>query len=193
MMPRRRPHLRCPTVPRRIFLPLTVAAALLLGACGDDDDADTTTDTTVDAGGSSTDDTPSGSSTSTPVEVGGDLDEKPEIELNGQEPVDELLVVDVVEGDGEEVPAGATVEVHYVGLTLDGNQFDSSWDRGETISFSLNQVIRGWTDGIPGMKVGGRRLLVIPGDQAYGPAGNAGAGIGPDATLVFVVDLVGIR
>jgi peptidylprolyl isomerase len=159
-----------------------VTASLLLGACGDDGDDDATTTT---AGTDAPADGPSGE---TVIEVTGDLEEKPEIELNDQEPVDELIIQDIVEGDGAEVQPGATVTAHYVGQLLDGTQFDASWDRGEPSTFPLGQVITGWQEGLPGMKVGGRRLLVIPGDMAYGSAGRPG--IPPDATLVFVIDMV---
>jgi peptidylprolyl isomerase len=157
-----------------------VTASLLLGACGDDgDDDDATTTTEADA-----------ASGENVVEVSGDLDEKPEIELNDQGEVDELVIQDVIEGDGAEVQAGDTVTVQYVGVLLDGTQFDASWDRGEPITFPLQGVIDGWQDGLPGMKEGGRRLLVIPGDLAYGPSGSGE--IPPNATLVFVVDMIAI-
>jgi peptidylprolyl isomerase len=74
-----------------------------------------------------------------------------------------------------------------------GRQFDASWDRGEAISFGLNQVIQGWSEGLVGMKLGGRRELVIPGEMAYGPNPPPGAGIQPNETLVFVVDLARIN
>lgn len=87
---------------------------------------------------------------------------------------------------------GGTVEVHYVGVEYDtGEEFDSSWNRGQTIEFPLNGLIQGWQDGIPGMKVGGRRQLVIPPEQAYGPAGAGHRLSGK--TLIFVIDLIGAR
>jgi FKBP-type peptidyl-prolyl cis-trans isomerase FkpA len=98
---------------------------------------------------------------------------------------------DVKEGDGPEVKPGATVTVHYTGWLTDdkATEFDSSRKSGQPISFPLTGVIKGWTDGIPGMKPGGIRLLKIPGDLAYGKRGFPGA-IPPDATLVFEVELV---
>lgn len=105
----------------------------------------------------------------------------------------ELFLSDLTVGDGAVATSGAEVTVHYVGVGLNsGEEFDSSWDRGEPITFSLNGVISGWSEGVPGMKVGGRRLLVIPGDMAYGAGGIPQAGIGPDETLIFVVDLLAI-
>lgn len=129
----------------------------------------------------------------TGVTVEGELGTKPVIRLPDGPPPAGLRGVDIAEGDGAEVPAGATVTVHYVGVswTNDGREFDASWDRGNTISFGLDQVIAGWTEGIPGMKVGGRRLLVIPPDKGYGASSPTPA-IAPDDTLVFVVDLVAV-
>ena len=128
------------------------------------------------------------------VTVGGAPDEKPAIQLPDGAPPAGLQSLDLTVGDGAEVPARATVTVHYVGVswTNGGAEFDASWDRGETISFGLNQVISGWTEGIPGMKVGGRRLLIIPPDMGYGASSPTPA-IAPNDTLVFVVDLVDVR
>lgn len=122
-----------------------------------------------------------------------DLTTKPTVAVPA-EPATKLTCQDLVVGDGEEVPAGATVSAQYVGVAQStGTQFDASWDNGgKPIDFSLDGVIPGWTQGIPGMKVGGRRLLVIPGDLAYGPAGQQQAGIGPNETLVFIVDITAI-
>ena len=121
--------------------------------------------------------------------------DKPEVEVaSDQPPPFELRTEDIVLGDGEEARAGSVVEVHYVGVSWKtGKQFDASWDRGDTFSFGLGQgqVIKGWDAGVAGMKVGGRRRLVIPPELAYGSRGAGGA-IGPDETLVFVVDLVGV-
>ena len=106
-------------------------------------------------------------------------------------PATSLVTVDVVEGAGDAVKPGATVTVDYCGVGLDsGAIFDSSFARGQPATFPLSGVIKGWQDGIPGMKPGGRRLLLIPGDQAYGPNPPPGSGIGPNETLVFVVDML---
>ncbi|MFT4036247.1 MAG: FKBP-type peptidyl-prolyl cis-trans isomerase [Patulibacter sp.] len=122
--------------------------------------------------------------------------EKPVVEIpEGQAAPAELLIEDVVVGDGDEATPGHAVDVHYVGVShATGKQFDASWDRGAPFTFALGkgQVIAGWDQGVAGMKVGGRRRLTIPPHMAYGKHG-AGGVIGPDETLVFVVDLLGIR
>jgi peptidylprolyl isomerase len=99
----------------------------------------------------------------------------------------ELIVADICPGDGETVQQGATVTAHYIGARLaDGTPFDSSWDRGEPATFSLDQVIPGWAEGLPGMREGGRRVLVIPAELGYGEAPPGGY---PAGALIFVVDL----
>ena len=96
-------------------------------------------------------------------------------------------------GDGTEHPSASdTVKVHYHGTTIDGAIFDSSVDRGQPISFGLNQVISGWTEGLQLMVVGEKTRLFIPSELAYGSRG-AGAAIGPDETLIFDVELLGIN
>ncbi len=113
--------------------------------------------------------------------------------LAAQDPVTELVITDDVVGSGDEVTPGATVTAHYVGVSASsGAQFDASWDRGAPISFPLDGVIQGWSQGLLGMKVGGRRTLVIPGDMAYGSNPPPGAGIAPNETLLFTVDLVDV-
>ena len=122
--------------------------------------------------------------------------EKPQVDVpSDQPPSYQLELDDIFAGEGEEAAAGSLVEVHYVGVSwANGKQFDASWDRGDTFKFTLGkgQVIAGWDQGVAGMKVGGRRRITIPPDLAYGKRG-AGGVIGPDETLVFVVDLVGVR
>ena len=115
----------------------------------------------------------------------------PEIDfIDGAAPT-ELVIQDLIVGEGAEVEAGQTVEVHYLGVEFDsGEQFDSSWDRGESIEFPLRGLIQGWQLGIPGMKVGGRRQLIIPPHLAYGPAGGGHRLSGK--TLIFVIDLISI-
>ena len=121
--------------------------------------------------------------------------EKPEIDFPDFDPPAELVVTDLVEGDGAEATAGTTVSVHYVGVAHStGEEFDASYNRGTPLSFPLGagRVISGWDQGVLGMKVGGRRKLVIPPHLGYGDRGAGGA-IKPGETLIFVVDLLEVR
>lgn len=117
---------------------------------------------------------------------------KPEIDFpEGAAPTD-LVIEDLVVGDGAEAKSGDSISAHYVGVAHStGEEFDASWSRGAPLDFRLGvgQVIKGWDDGIAGMKVGGRRKLTIPASLAYGDRGAGGA-IKPGETLIFVVDLV---
>ncbi|MCT4356668.1 FKBP-type peptidyl-prolyl cis-trans isomerase [Streptomyces sp. Je 1-79] len=120
--------------------------------------------------------------------------EKPEVDFPGGEPPADLEIKDIWEGDGEVAGAGDFVKVHYVGVAFStGEEFDASWNRGNPLDFQLGvgQVIQGWDKGVQGMKVGGRRQLVIPANLAYGDRG-AGSAIAPGETLIFVCDLVGV-
>ena len=120
------------------------------------------------------------------------MSSKPEVEFyEGAAPTD-LVIMDIVEGTGEEAGPGDTVEVHYLGVDFEsGEEFDSSWSRNQSISFPLAGLIKGWQDGIPGMRVGGRRQLVVPPAQAYGPAGSGHRLSGK--TLIFVIDLLAVK
>src|SRR3954452_12571518 len=122
-------------------------------------------------------------------------DEKPHVYVPpGEVPPAELVIEDLVEGDGPLAEPVNDVEVHYVGVAWSTRkQFDASWDRGDTFTFGLGagQVIKGWDEGVAGMKVGGRRRITIPPNKGYGAAG-AGGVIKGGETLVFVVDLLGV-
>jgi peptidylprolyl isomerase len=123
------------------------------------------------------------------------MTDKPEIEFPGDEPPADLVVTDVTEGDGAEAVPGRTVSLHYVGVAHStGEEFDASYNRGQPLQFQLGsgQVIAGWDTGVQGMRVGGRRQLVIPPHLAYGDRG-AGGVIAPGETLIFVVDLLEVR
>ena len=118
--------------------------------------------------------------------------------LNNFEPVaktDKLTSIDTVVGTGEEVKPGAQVTAHYTGaVAATGIIFQSSHDgANQPIPFGLDQVIKGWTDGVPGMKVGGTRRLIIPADQAYGGNPPAGSGIPANADLVFDIELTAVQ
>jgi FKBP-type peptidyl-prolyl cis-trans isomerase len=116
---------------------------------------------------------------------------KPEFDAPSVPAPADLVIRDIIEGDGAEAKPGDTVTVHYAGVEFDsGEEFDSSWGRGETIQFPLRGLIQGWQDGIPGMKVGGRRELIIPPHLAYGPVG--GGHFLSGKTLIFIIDLVAV-
>ena len=116
---------------------------------------------------------------------------KPEIDAPTGPAPTELTITDITVGDGAEAQSGSTVNVHYLGVEHDsGEEFDSSWSRGEAINFPLKALVQGWQEGIPGMKVGGRRELVVPPQLAYGPAGGGHPLSGK--TLIFVIDLLGV-
>jgi len=119
--------------------------------------------------------------TSAPTKVKGDGTKLP----------DGLQYWDIKVGTGATAQPHQTVKVHYTGWLADGKKFDSSVDRGEPISFGLDQVIKGWGEGVPGMKVGGKRQLRIPPDLAYGPQGRPS--IPPNATLIFDIELLGLE
>ncbi|MGL5824268.1 MAG: FKBP-type peptidyl-prolyl cis-trans isomerase [Nocardioides sp.] len=119
---------------------------------------------------------------------------KPDVDFPDYDPPSDLTVTELAAGDGVEATAGSTVEVHYVGVAHStGEEFDASYDRGAPLRFQLGagQVIVGWDQGVAGMKVGGRRQLVIPPHLGYGDRG-AGGVIKPGETLIFVVDLVNV-
>lgn len=165
---------------RGVLLTVFACAALVLAGCGDDD----STDTTAAAS--------DGDTSSKPAES---TDTKPQVEVPADEPPAELVVEDLVEGDGAEAKAGDEVTVQYVGVGYESEEeFDASWDRGEPFTFTLgsSSVIPGWEQGVEGMKVGGRRELIIPPELAYGAQGSPPA-IGPNETLIFVVDLVAVN
>jgi peptidylprolyl isomerase len=123
------------------------------------------------------------------------MSDKPTVEIPDGPPPNELQKEDLAVGDGKEALPGTTCTMQYVGHSWStGKQFDASWDRGEPFTFHLGagMVIRGWDEGVAGMKVGGRRRLTIPPELGYGARG-AGGVIAPNETLVFVVDLLGVR
>ncbi|GAA1791683.1 FKBP-type peptidyl-prolyl cis-trans isomerase [Nocardioides hankookensis] len=120
--------------------------------------------------------------------------DKPEIDFPDFDPPADLVVTEITEGSGDEAGPGSNVSVHYVGVAHStGEEFDASYNRGAPLQFRLGvgQVIAGWDQGVQGMKVGGRRQLVIPPHLGYGDRG-AGAVIKPGETLIFVVDLIGV-
>lgn len=169
---------------RSAFAVLALLAIFSLAACGDDDSSETDATSAEAADGSG--DTGSGSV---------DTTTKPEVRVPDGDPPKQLEIIDLVEGEGAEAKPGDLVTVQYVGVDFsEGEEFDASWDRGQPFPFQLGggQVIPGWDEGVEGMKVGGRRELVIPPDQAYGRQGSPPV-IGPNETLVFVIDLLAVE
>jgi len=161
---------------------LLISAALVLTGCSSSDEA-----APVATDGSSA------TLTGTPVsvEVTGEYGSQPVVAITPGDPVTDLEVTDVIVGTGDPVPAGATVTADYVGYGgATGQMFDASWIRGEPATFPLANVILGWQEGLVGMQVGGRRLLVIPAELGYGNNPPPGSGIEPGETLIFVVDLI---
>ena len=174
---------------------LTVALALGAGlvACGEDDES-----TGGESGATAAEQTPVPTETAgtdpaaIAEQISEDLDARPEIPAPEGAPPAELVTEDIVEGKGRAAKEGALVAVQYAGASWStGQEFDASWNSGQPFSFPLGagQVIPGWDQGVAGMKKGGRRLLVIPPDLGYGPAGSPPV-IAPNETLIFVVDMV---
>ena len=128
------------------------------------------------------------------------ISSKPKVTAESALPSATLKVKDLVVGKGEAATADSTVSVQYVGVRYaDGRQFDSSWDRGGPTSFSLRRVVKGFTQGIggkdeiPPMKVGGRRIIIVPSEMGYGEEGTPDGNIPPNASIVFVVDLIAVK
>jgi peptidylprolyl isomerase len=174
--------------------------ALVLASCSSTPTTSTTDySSTAESGTDATDVTGTETNTVTMPAVPGDYTvseatgKAPTVDLApGSGNVSALYSRDIVTGKGAAVTAADTVTVQYVGIGAQTKtKFDSSWDRGQPAQFGLNQVIAGWTQGLVGMKVGGRRLLVIPADLAYGATPPTSA-IKPNETLVFVVDLISV-
>ena len=164
--------------------PLVIALSLVVALSGCNSSSTTSTSNSSSSGTSANG-----------VHVSGALGSAPVITFDSMTtPPTSLVIKDIAVGTGAQALATSTVTTHYTGYGLNTKQkFDSSWDRGQPISFGLNQVIQGWSQGIPGMKVGGRRLLIIPGDLAYGANPPAGGTIQPNEPLVFVVDLTAVQ
>jgi peptidylprolyl isomerase len=160
-----------------LIISLCVALALAVAGCGDSDDSSTqgTEATTTEQSGAN-----------------ANLNTKPKVTVPDDPAPKKLEETEIVEGDGAEAKSGDKVTVQYVGVGYDSKEeFDSSWSRNEPFTFTLGagEVIPGWDQGVAGMKVGGRRELTIPANLAYGPTGSPPV-IGPNETLIFVVDLL---
>jgi peptidylprolyl isomerase len=172
----------------RIAALLALGAALALAACGDDDDA------SEPSSPPAAEQTETEPTISEQREALKDTSKKPEIPKPSGSPPRKLEKEDIVRGKGPAAKPGDTLTVHYAGWSFStGEEFDASWNSGQPFSLPLGagQVIPGWDKGLVGMKKGGRRILTIPPELAYGAAGQPPA-IGPNETLVFVVDLLKI-
>lgn len=165
---------------RLLLLIAAICAALAIAGCGGGDDS---TSSEAAAAGSAA------------AEEAASEGTKPKVTVPSGPPPKKLETKELRQGDGAEAKSGDHVTVQYVGVGYDSKeQFDASWDRGEPFSFTLGagEVIKGWDQGIAGMKVGGQRELIIPANLAYGPAGSPPV-IGKNETLIFVVDLLGVE
>ena len=179
----------------RLLAALLAVLALTAAGCGGSDNKDKSASTPAPA-----ESTPAATETETtaaqpggavPVANAKDLKHKPKLGAPQGDPPPSLIKKDLVVGHGPAAAAGDTVTVQYVGISWStGKQFDAAWDRGQPFSFPLGrgQVIQGWDTGVVGMKAGGRRELVIPPDQGYGPQGSPPV-IAANETLVFVIDV----
>jgi peptidylprolyl isomerase len=175
-----------PAVRKALIISIfSIFLALAFVACGGDDDSSS------GSGDSGSGESSTASNSASPSEVGK---KKPKIVVPSGPSPTQMEENDLVVGSGREAKTGDEVAVHYVGVGYDTKQeFDASWG-GEPFVFGLGSglVIKGWEQGIVGMKVGGRRELVVPGELGYGPEGSPPE-IGPNETLIFVVDLLGVR
>jgi peptidylprolyl isomerase len=163
-----------------LIVALLVALALTVAGCGGDDSSTSSTAETT---------------SSAKTEGDTNLKTKPEVTVPSGAAPTKLEENEIVEGDGAEAKSGDQVTVQYVGVGYDSaEEFDSSWSRNEPFSFTLGagEVIPGWDQGVEGMKVGGRRELIIPANLAYGPQGSPPV-IGPNETLIFVIDLLAVK
>lgn len=180
-----------PSLPLRRAVAATIAVSALIAAgCGGDDEGSAEPPPQTTPPAFETQPAPA-------PEEGGDLTDtstKPVVDVPEGPPPEKLKTEDIVKGDGKAAKAGDTLTMQYVGVSYStGEEFDSSWDSGQPFVFELGagEVIEGWDEGLEGMREGGRRQLIIPPDMAYGATGQPPV-IGPDETLIFVVDLIEI-
>lgn len=181
---------------KRLALILIACLALFVAGCGGSDDSSTASESTAATEATEESSAPKEESKSGGGEksAGGEKT-KPKVTVPSGPPPKKLEIKEIEEGTGATAKAGDEVTVQYVGVGYDSEEeFDSSWSRNEPFSFALGagQVIPGWDQGVQGMKVGGRRELIIPANLAYGTTGSPPV-IGPDETLIFVIDLLAVN
>jgi peptidylprolyl isomerase len=175
---------------KRLSMILFACLALIGAGCGGSDDSSTDSSGTTATKSTAADESPSGSESSSAGEK-----TKPTVTVPKGISPKRFATRELEKGTGATAKPGDTVTVHYVGVGYDSEEeFDSSWSRSEPFTFNLGagEVIKGWDQGVVGMKVGGRRELLIPGNLAYGPAGSPPS-IGPNETLIFVIDLLKVE
>ena len=178
---------------RRVAI-LAALTAALAAACGSSSKATTAPSTTATPAGT----TPPASASIPPADrsAAGSIKTEPTIKVPTGPPPTQLETADLIAGTGQTAAAGSSVAVQYVGVSYStGKVFDASWNRHQSFSFMLGQgqVIPGWDQGVAGMKVGGRRELIIPPSLAYGANPPPGSGIATNETLIFIVDLVSVQ
>jgi peptidylprolyl isomerase len=183
----------------KVFLTICVVAALALAGCGGDDETTSAGGTDTSAAAEAPESTETApettEATQESTEAGPEsIKKKPTVEVPSGAPPKQLGVEEMIEGTGPAAKAGDVVTVNYVGVNYEnGKEFDTSWGRGPfTFKLGAEEVIPGWDQGVPGIKVGGRRKLIIPPELAYGEEGFP-PGIPPNETLVFVVDMVKVK
>ncbi len=175
-----------PAVSRGPISIVAVCAVLAIAGCGSSSDSSSST-----SSGETSTAAKSAASTASQT----DTKVKPKVTVPSEPAPKKLTEKEIVKGTGAEAKSGDEVTVQYVGVGYESEEeFDSSWSRNEPFSFTLGagEVIPGWDQGVAGMKVGGRRELIIPAELAYGPAGSPPA-IGPNETLIFVIDLLAVK
>jgi peptidylprolyl isomerase len=180
---------------KRLALIFFACLALVVAGCGSSDDSSTSSSESTATSTESSEKSPAESGESAEKQSSGGEKTKPKVTVPSGPPPKQLEIKEIEKGTGAEAKAGDEVTVQYVGVGYDSKEeFDSSWSRNEPFSFALGagQVIPGWDKGVAGMKVGGRRELIIPSNLAYGPQGSPPV-IGPNETLIFVIDLLAVE
>jgi peptidylprolyl isomerase len=178
-----------PAVGRGLISIIVICAALAIAGCGGSSSSDSSSSTS--SGGEASTAAKSAGSTASQTNT----KVKPKVTVPSEPAPKKLTEKEIVKGTGAEAKSGDEVTVQYVGVGYESEEeFDASWDRGEPFTFTLGagEVIPGWDQGVEGMKVGGRRELIIPSELAYGPTGSPPA-IGPNETLIFVIDLLAVK
>lgn len=181
---------------KRLVLLLFACLALVVAGCGSSDDSSTGSSESTATSTESSEKSPAESGGSAEKQSSGGKKTKPKVTVPSGPPPKKLEIKEIEEGSGAEAKAGDEVTVQYVGVGYDSEEeFDSSWSRNAEpfpLTLGAGLVIPGWEQGIEGMKVGGRRELIIPSNLAYGPAGSPPV-IGPNETLIFVIDLLAVK